>query len=475
MSLPVSTFVGVSVTVAPQARGTRGFGVLAFVSPSAAPTITQTERFRKYTSFESVIADFPSGEIYKAAQTYYAQNPAPINFTVVGVYGSANAASITGAVPGTLDELKAVTAGGMTITIDGTAIVASNVDLSGIVDYADAVPLLQAKFGSGAVITYANNVFKITSATTGATSTIARPTAGIQSLDVVLGWSTGPMIQGSAEETPAQALAALWDLDRTTYGVALDKKWTDQEAIIIETADWVEAMKRVFFNTTNELAAITTGPSGSVSVIAKLKAKSLARTLSMYSSKAAEYPSVSVAGRAFTVNFEGENTTITLMYKICPTITVEDLTPSQYAALTEKNGNAFVNVDGTSMYATSAMASGVFFDTIHGTDWLQNSIETGVFNLLYRTATKIPYTDVGAGMIVQRVEQSLRQGVTNGLIAPGHTPEGEYLPLGYSVSYVPVASVNSSDKSKRIYRGISFKAVGAGAIHNVIITGTFSE
>lgn len=475
MSLPVSTFVGVSVTVAPQARGTRGFGVLAFVSPNAAPTITQTERFRKYTSFASVIADFPSGEIYKAAQTYYAQNPTPIDFTVVGAYGVASAASITGAAPGTLDEMKAVTAGGMTISIDGVPLVISNVDLSGIVAYADAVPLLQVKFGSVATVTYTNNVFKVTSATTGLTSTISRPTAAVQALDVAIGWSTGPMVQGSAEETPAQALTALWDLDRTTYGVALDKKWVDQETIIIETADWVEAMKRVFFNTTNELAAITTGPSGDAAVLAKLKAKSLARTLSMYSSKPAEYPSVSVAGRAFTVNFEGENTTITLMYKKCPSITVEDLTPSQYAALTAKNGNAFVNVDGTSMYATSAMADGTFFDTIHGTDWLQNSIETGVFNLLYRTATKIPYTDVGAGMIVQRVEQSLRQGVTNGLIAPGYTPEGEYLPLGYSVSYVPMANINSSDKSARIYRGISFKAVGVGAIHNVIITGTFSE
>lgn len=475
MSLPVNTFVGVSVTVAPQARGTRGFGALAFISPSAFPTITEAERFRKYSSFDGVVADFPSGEVYKAAQTYYAQNPTPVDFLVVGAFGTATPASITGIAPGALDDLKAITAGGMTITVNGTPVVAADIDLSGISAYADAVAILQAKFGATVVVTYANNVFKIATVTTGATATITRPTAALQNLDVLLGWSTGPMTQGAAEETPVAALNALWDMDRTTYGVSLDKKWTDQSAIVIETADWVEAMKRVFFNTTNEVSALASGAIGDASVIAQLKAKSLSRTLSMYSSKPNEYPSVSVAGRAFTVNFEGENTTITLMYKLCPTITVEDLTPSQYAALTEKNGNAFVNVDGTSMYATSAMASGVFFDTIHGTDWLQNSIETGVFNLLYRTATKIPYTDVGAGMIVQRVEQSLRQGVTNGLIAPGYTPEGEYLPLGYSISYVPMANVNASDKSKRIYRGISFKAVGAGAMHTVFITGTFSE
>lgn len=475
MSLPVSTFVGVSVTVAPQARGTRGFGVLAFVSPSAAPTITQTERFRKYSSFDGVVADFPSGEIYKAAQTYYAQNPTPTDFVVVGTYGVASAASITGAAPDTLDKFKAITAGGLTLSIGGTPLVIGGINFSGIANYAAAVPILQAKVGSAGKVTYDNNVFKIESATTGVTSTITRPSAALQALDVVLGWNTGVMVKGAVEETPAVALNALWDLDRTTYGVTLDKKWTDQEAVITETADWAEAMKRVFFNTTNEAAALQTGVKGDASVIAKLKAKSLNRTLSMYSSKPAEYPAVSIAGRAFTVNFEGTNTTITLMYKKCPSITVEDLTPSQYSALTAKNGNAFVNVDGSSMHATSTMASGAFLDTIHGTDWLQNSIETGVFNLLYRTATKIPYTDVGAGMIVQRVEQSLRQGVTNGLIAPGYTPEGVYLPLGYKVTYIPVAEVSASDKSARVYRGITFQAVGAGAMHTVFISGSFSE
>jgi hypothetical protein len=118
------------------------------------------------------------------------------------------------------------------------------------------------------------------------------------------------------------------------------------------------------------------------------------------------------------------------------------------------------------------MADGKWFDTVHGTDWLQNRIETDVFNLLYQGTT--PYTDVGVSMIMQRVTQALEQGVTNGLIAPGNNANGEFLVNGYRVTYIPTAESAAADKSNRIYRGISFEAVGSGAIQKAVINGTFT-
>ena len=121
------------------------------------------------------------------------------------------------------------------------------------------------------------------------------------------------------------------------------------------------------------------------------------------------------------------------------------------------------------------MADGTWFDTIHGVDWLSNAMQTNVFNLLYQTTTKIPYTDAGVGMVVQKMEQSLRQAVRNGLIAPGTTSEGVYLPLGYQITTVPVSEVDAADKGARMYKGITFVCVGAGALQGVTITGSFSE
>ena len=199
------------------------------------------------------------------------------------------------------------------------------------------------------------------------------------------------------------------------------------------------------------------------------------RTMTHFSSHPDEYPSSAVAGRAFIVNFEGVNTTITLFLKRLPTITVEPLTPNQNEILKSKNVNALIDIGGNNVYSDSRMANGTWFDIVHGTDWLTARIEYDVFARLYSTPTKIPYTDSGISMIMQAAEQGLRQAVTNGLVAPGNDQEGNYLPLGYVMNYIPVSQVAPSDKQARIYRGLSFKAVGAGALHGVEIDGTFSE
>ena len=257
----------------------------------------------------------------------------------------------------------------------------------------------------------------------------------------------------------------------TWYGIDLHKKWRDTPQVV-QTADYAEANKLVFFNTTNNL--LTLNSTVTDDIASQLKAKTLMRTLTHFSSHVEEYPSSAVAGRAFIVNFEGVNTTITLFLKRLPTITVEPLTPNQNEILKSKNVNALVDIGGNNVYSDSRMADGTWFDIVHGTDWLTARIEYDVFARLY-TAKKIPYTDSGISMIMQAAEQGLRQAVTNGLVAPGNDQEGNYLPLGYVMNYIPVSQVAPSDKQARIYRGLSFKAVGAGALHGVEIDGTFSE
>ena len=142
------------------------------------------------------------------------------------------------------------------------------------------------------------------------------------------------------------------------YGIALDKVYRDSEDAE-DVAAWAQANKKVFFNTTNDANTLlatndantllatndanTLLATGSC-IASNLKAKSMSRTMSIYSSHSTEYPCCSIAGRAFTVNFEGTNTTITLMYKKMPGITVEALGPSQYNNLIAKNCNANINI-----------------------------------------------------------------------------------------------------------------------------------
>jgi hypothetical protein len=195
--------------------------------------------------------------------------------------------------------------------------------------------------------------------------------------------------------------------------------------------------------------------------------------MTTYSSYPNQYPSSSILGRAFTVNFNQPNSTITLKFKQLPGITVEDLTQSQKSVLDSKDANALIEVGDSDMFAESFMSNGVFFDEVHGVDWLKNAVETNVFGYsLIRTAT---YTNKGTASLEQQVISALDEASRNGLIAAGTTIDGEFLPNGYKTTVIPVEDINKSDKEARHYPGLSFVALGAGAIHSVQINGIFER
>ncbi|EBC2494115.1 DUF3383 family protein, partial [Salmonella enterica subsp. enterica serovar Newport] len=113
-------------------------------------------------------------------------------------------------------------------------------------------------------------------------------------------------------------------------------------------------------------------------------------------STSSKYAALSAFGRAFTVNFNGSNTTITLKFKQEPGITYETLTTDQAAVLDAKNCNVFVYYQNdTAILQQGVMSSGDFFDERHGLDWLQNYVQTNLYNLLYTSTTKVPQTDAG--------------------------------------------------------------------------------
>jgi len=245
------------------------------------------------------------------------------------------------------------------------------------------------------------------------------------------------------------------------------------EDAVEAAADWCEARVKVFGNTSNDLDALDSVTDSDI--LSVLKAKNLRRTISTYSSSPNQYPSASVLGRAFTVNFNQPNSTLTLKFKQGPGITVEPLTQNEKAVLDDKRGNAFILVGASDMYSESRMANNTFFDEVHGIDWLENAIQINVFGYLLTRTTKVPYTDKGVAALEQQVINALDEAVRNGLIAPGETIDGRFLPLGYETITVPVADINQSDKEAREYPGLSFIVLGAGAIHGAQINGTFER
>ncbi|ECG7570315.1 DUF3383 domain-containing protein [Salmonella enterica] len=243
--------------------------------------------------------------------------------------------------------------------------------------------------------------------------------------------------------------------------------------------DWLKVAAAVEASGVSRILAITTSDPATMDATSttdlayKLKAAKYGRTFVQYSSSS-KYAALSAFGRAFTVNFNGSNTTITLKFKQEPGITYETLTTDQAAALDARNCNVFVYYQNdTAILQQGVMSSGDFFDERHGLDWLQNYVQTNLYNLLYTSTTKIPQTDAGVTRLLSNVEQSMDQSVTNGLVAAGvwnggpigQLDSGDTLTKGYYVYAQPLSEQAQADREARKAPVIQVACKLAGSVH----------
>lgn len=254
-------------------------------------------------------------------------------------------------------------------------------------------------------------------------------------------------------------------------GITYDADRKDDDLLPVAAAIESSSLSRILAVTTKNTDALLT--TVNTDIASKVKAAKYSRTFVQYSSTS-NYAAISAFGRAFTVDFTGNNTTITLKFKQEPGVTYETLTTSQAAALDAKNCNVYVYyANDTAILQQGIMGNGDFFDERHGLDWLQNYVQTNLFNLLYTSATKIPQTDAGNTRIMANVEASMEQAVNNGLVAPGvwnggalgQLSPGDTLTKGYYVYMAAISSQSQSDREARKSVPVQVACKLAGAIH----------
>lgn len=294
--------------------------------------------------------------------------------------------------------------------------------------------------------------------------------------DLLKGRSTQASMpaNGIDAETLAAATSALCAASGDWYSAELVEEGVSTAAIIA-AAGVIEAQSkaRIFGVTVTDTTAID--PTSTSDLGYQLKANNLGRTYWQYS----QYEPQAVAsffGRASTVNFNASKSTLTMKFKTEPGVRAEVITETQAAALKAKNGNVFVAYDnGTSIIQEGVMADGTFFDERQGLDWLQNAVQTAVWNLLYTSPTKVPQTDEGTNLIVATIEAVLVQSVTNGLVAPGkwnasgfgQLKQGDYLTKGFYTYAPPVSTQSQADREARKSVPIQVALKLAGAVHQV--------
>lgn len=482
MTIPVNKVVKVSILTSPTFPARKGFGLLLIIG-STPGVLTQSEPMRFYSDIDGVAADYNSSTPeYQAAQTYFAQSPRPsevaIGLSTAAPFSATNdpasiVANDIGDVEQSVVAWQAITAGTLSLSINGSFITATGLNFSGVVDLDGVAAIIQAapEFGGLITVTHNAGLFTLTTVLVGAGASISAPATPLGSSIVetlgIAGLSNTGVSAGPG--TPiSEALQTLQDFNQSWYGFTFVNNISESD--ILEAAAWAEARIKIFgFATSN----VDIANQSSLSNLAlSLNALNYSRTFGIYDDNDV-YAAVSVFGRAFTVNFNNQNSTITLKFKQLPGITPIDITETQRLTLTARNINYYSQFGDSAMLAEGVMVNGRFFDEVHGLDWLLNAIETNVFGYMYTSKTKIPQTDQGVARLVQQAEKACQEGVRNGLLAPGQyngdplgaIETGDFLSKGYYIFAQSVRDQNQSDREARKAPPIQGILKGAGALH----------
>jgi len=480
--LSVNDVVTVQIQMSPVAAATRNFGSLLIVGDS--DVIDTNQRYRLYTSIQGISTDFgTSAPEYQAALLFFSQSPQPSQCYVGRWAASATRGRVTGsplsASQQGIGNFTGILNGGVNFTVDGNAKNLTGLNFSAQTNLNGVASVIQSAFAGSATVVWnaTYGYFQIKSATTGSSSAVSFATTGTGTdVSALLGLQStqgGTSVNGIFAETIETCVSTFLSLTNAWYGLQIAAATGIADSDYVQTASLIEAASpsHIFGVTTQETAALLS--TSTTDLAALLQAGGYTRTFCQYSSSN-PYASTSIFGRAFSVNFNASNTTITLKFKQEPTIAGEVLSETAAAVLTAKNCNVFVAYNNnTFIIQQGTMANGFFFDEIHGTDWLQNQMQTDVYNLLYTSTTKIPQTDAGINQIATQVTQDCQLGVNNGLIAPGpwNGPAvgaivpGQYLTTGYYVYQPPIASQNQTARVARIAPPIQCAINLAGAVH----------
>lgn len=325
-----------------------------------------------------------------------------------------------GALTLTLTQLQAVS-GTLTLTVNGTPITSSSVNLSSATSFSDAATKIQGAFTSPN-FTVAwdtqHNAFVFTSNTTGAASTIGLA-SGAVATSLALAAGTGAVLsQGADPATPAALLSAILQITQNWAGftttwepVTADKTafsaWTSLQGNRYLYAGYdSDSNAKVIGNTTTWGYAVQQAQdSGTVCIYGDLTHAAF------------------VLGTIASINFTQPNGRITLDFQsqsgLIPSVT--NVTDAQALIA---NGYNYYGANANASSGWNWFANGSisgqykWIDSYVNQIWLNANLQGALVNLLL-SAGSIPYNAQGYAMVDAAIQDPVNAAVAFGAIRTG--------------------------------------------------------
>lgn len=280
--------------------------------------------------------------------------------------------------------------------------------------------------------------------------------------------------------------AAITRLSGLVYfnGILIADTSTVSDEDLIEAATVVQAKQN---------SILVLGDSRSTSLESdglfdKISKQSLFRTKMIYyglgaDRKTADLVGSAFAGRAFTVNFNGSNTCMTMDLKdLAGVMPDTSLTAAQLTACKNLGVDCYPSICGIGKVRSNK--SSQYFDQVYNSIWFSNAIQVEYFNALATISTKVAQTEPGMTYIKKRTGVICDQAVTNGYLAPGKwngvdtfgNPEDFHRNIqefGYFQYTQPIAEQSQTERESRTAPLLQIAGKEAGAIHSGSVTINF--
>ena len=468
------------------------------VFTSEQGVIPSSERFRAYRDAASVAADWGSAAaVTEYANTVFGTKPNPINFggtLVVAIHRAttedvgATAATLVSAqmVEATvIGSLQTITDGSLTVDVDGSPVVATALNFASTISLDGVAALLDTAI-TGATVTHSNGYITVTSDTTGVLSLLTAFSAHTSGTFIgeILSLSDGSgstLTQGAASsvlaiETKVESLTAAKALINFKGSCFIDLVLDGE---VDDIAAWAQANQSIVYNVFSGSSYLAVSPSNPVWAV-KLASQTSFRCL--YSKSGNRKLAASYMARTHTVNFNAENSAITMNLKTL-SVPAESYSQTEIDAAKRVGLDLYTTIKDVPVVLTSPAND--FVDNVYNLIAYIDSVQTENFNLLKATGTKVPQTVSGVNQLVAANEKATRRFVRAGVFAPGTWSSPDSFGLidtfnrnieqfGFYVLAGLLKDQPQVDRQQRKSPVIQIAVKNAGAIHSADIIINFN-
>ena len=499
MSFKLKNFVTVSLNEIASSIAEVNMNAVAIVT-SEQTGVNSDNRYKIYYDASSVANDFGSNsQTYTYAKKFFGISPNPTNANgyLIVLYWRGSVENIPAssgyAVGGdvvdttVLSSLQTITDGSFTISIDGTAQNVVGLDFSTSISIDNVLNTVNNVL-TGAVMSYVNSRFVITSSTTGTSSAVTAMTLPENGTDIsyIMNFVNGVDIvagldaQVLSAETKEQSLIANYS-EIVFKGVTFLDQMNDTERLAC--ASWCQANDVLGYEVYDQPVNLDVNPTNNVWQIIL---NSYSNWRMFYSPTNQKNLPVVYMSRLHTMNLEGDGTAITMNLKELVGVSAEDYDQSTILKADRVGLDLYSSLEKTTKTVVKSSSGNDFSDNRYFSIAFVNSLKTDMFNFLSNTSTKIPQTQSGVNQIAGQVEKTIAKYIRNGFVAAGtwnsSTKFGDYEAFdraiqtqGYYVYAGDLSAQSQADREARKSVPFQIAVKLSGATHSIELILTIEK